>query len=45
MWLILRQNSKTSNGLLQRDIYGKLGVNNQMKAVEKARGLGLFEKD
>jgi len=28
-----------------RNIYGKLGVNNQMQAVGKARGLGLLEKD
>jgi LuxR family maltose regulon positive regulatory protein len=28
-----------------RNIYGKLGVNNQMQAVGKARGLGLLDKD
>jgi LuxR family maltose regulon positive regulatory protein len=28
-----------------RNIYSKLGVNNQMQAVGKARGLGLLEKD
>jgi len=28
-----------------RNIYGKLGVNNQMQAVGKARGLGLLEND
>ena len=27
-----------------RNIYGKLGVNNQMQAVGKARGLGLLDK-
>jgi LuxR family maltose regulon positive regulatory protein len=28
-----------------RNIYSKLGVNNQMQAVGKARGLGLLDKD
>jgi LuxR family maltose regulon positive regulatory protein len=28
-----------------RNIYSKLGVNNQMQAVGKARGLGLLEKE
>ena len=28
-----------------RNIYGKLGVNNQMQAVAKARGLGLIDLD
>ena len=28
-----------------RNIYGKLGVNNQMQAVGKAQGLGLLEKN
>ena len=28
-----------------RNIYGKLGVNNQMQAVGKARGLGLLENE
>ncbi len=28
-----------------RNIYSKLGVNNQMEAVGKARGLGLLDKD
>jgi LuxR family maltose regulon positive regulatory protein len=28
-----------------RNIYSKLGVNSQMQAVGKARGLGLIEKD
>jgi LuxR family maltose regulon positive regulatory protein len=28
-----------------RNIYSKLGVNNQMQAVGKARGLGLLDQD
>ena len=28
-----------------RNIYDKLGVNNQMQAVGKARGLGLLDKE
>ena len=28
-----------------RNIYGKLGVNNQMQAVGKARGVGLLENE
>jgi LuxR family maltose regulon positive regulatory protein len=28
-----------------RNIFNKLGVNNQMQAVGKARGLGLLDKD
>ena len=28
-----------------RNIYSKLGVNNQMQAVGKAQGLGLLDKD
>ena len=28
-----------------RNIYGKLGVNNQMQAVGKARALGLLENE
>jgi LuxR family maltose regulon positive regulatory protein len=28
-----------------RNVYSKLGVNNQMQAVGKARGLGLLDQD